>query len=93
MSDDDPIRELHKIAGNFAQELCDDWLYPLTGKVLNLAGEKYAVMYPEESAPLFGWDEDDDGLPTVLKRESDGACFQVDVEVIAKRFTPVARQS
>lgn len=87
---DDPVRDVNRVAGHFAQHMCDDWLYPQIGERLSLAGDKYAVMYPEEFAPLFGWDEDDEDLPTVLRRDSDGAYFEVDVEVTAKRINPKA---
>lgn len=85
---DDPVREVNRIAGHFAQHLCDEWLYEQTGEVLSLAGERFTVEYPEIFVPLFGWDEDDDTLPTVLRRESDGAYFEVNIEVWAKRINP-----
>lgn len=83
-TDDDLFRERMRLSGDLSglayQYLCDQLGYG--GRTID--GEKYELADEKEYAAL-GYNPEDPWGPLVVRRQSDGQCFELDIEVDAHR--------
>ena len=80
------LTDAQKLDGDLGLHLCEE-IWNGIG-LIRLACGTFRMADSVEFAAL-GYDEDDN-LVTVLRRESDGAFFEVDIEVCSRRVSPAA---
>lgn len=84
----DEFRERHAIEGDLwdflAQRVWDHF------GLLSLGGADFRALYAEEAREL-GYDDDDAAV--LLRRESDGAVFEIDIEVTARAVPTEAERA
>jgi hypothetical protein len=79
-------REIPRLAGAIHQHIYDELVKGL--HPIRVGSDTLRMAYAEEAEP-FGYDDDDPEI--ILRRESDGAFFEMDLEVIVRRLeTPAA---
>lgn len=76
------LRDTDKLAGDVSQHVYDEIV---NSPGFYFRGEKFRVIYLEE-ARAMGLPDDDESL--ILRRDSDGKLFEVDIEASAREFTP-----
>ena len=72
----------HDLSGYLSQHVIDE-LHNTSS--FSLGAERFRMAYAEEAAGL-GWDEDDPAL--LIRRESDGALFEVELEATVTPARP-----
>jgi hypothetical protein len=83
-SPDAEVRDANKLGGHLGLNLCEHiWGEARLG---NIGGEEYVCADDEDLAAL-GYAEDDNES-VVLMRTSDGAFFEIDIDVTARRVQP-----
>jgi hypothetical protein len=79
-----PLTDKFRVEGLFAQALFEHvaWSYDLT-----LLGEKFALL-DEDELKARGYDPNATDL-LIVKRVSDGKCFELEIDVTASEADPV----
>lgn len=84
MSADTEVRDADKLAGHLGLNLCE-YIWGET-RLDCIGGEEY-VCADDDDLRALGYPEDDNET-VVLMRTSDGAFFEIDIDVTARRVQP-----
>lgn len=85
MSTQTDEREIGRLSGAISQHIFDEFVSAWN---LRFNGEEFGIL-DMETAQELGLPDDDETL--VIQRKRDGKLFEVDLEVLARPFTPPAR--
>lgn len=80
---EEEFRESNHIAGEISAHLYEQWCEEL-GDTMDFAGGKYYLGYAEDAVELGYPDDDDPYGPLVIRRESDGKWFEVEIEATVR---------
>ena len=86
MTADDAFRERNRLAGQISQYLFEEWCSSIGD--FRFGGQKYRVAYDEDYEEL-GYGDDPDN-PLLIRRESDGTWFEVELEANVHPVLPKA---
>ena len=82
MPDDSAFSERMEIAGAISQR-ATEWLWDM--RSFYAAGQEFEIADPEDEGYRRGYDDDDMETYVLVRRKSDGAVFQVEMDPLVDR--------
>ena len=89
MADDSAFRERMEIAGAVSQ-MATEWLWDK--RSIHAAGQDYEIADPEDEGYRRGYDAEDMETYVLVRRKSDGAVFEIEIEPLVARAREVKPQ-